>query len=51
MNYYQDEKTAEYHRQGIHAELKQIRLQQFALKSKVYKPGRSNGRCSTSPIG
>jgi len=40
MNYFQDEKTAEYNRQRISAELKQIRLEQFALKSRVYRPGR-----------
>jgi hypothetical protein len=40
MNYFQDEQTAKYNRQRISDELKQIRLEQFVLKSKVYKPGR-----------
>lgn len=40
MNYFQDELTAEYNRQKIQNELKQIRLEQFALKSRPYKPGR-----------
>jgi len=40
MNHYQDECTAEYNRQRIQDEIKQIRLEQFALKSRVDKPGR-----------
>ena len=40
MNYFQDEQTAEYNRQRIHTELKQIRLEQLALRSRAYKPGR-----------
>ena len=40
MNHYQDELTAEYHRQQIADEMKQIRLEQIALKSRPYKPGR-----------
>ena len=40
MNYFQDEQTAEYNRQRIHTELKQIRLEQLALQSRAYKPGQ-----------
>lgn len=40
MNHYQDELTAEYHRKQIADELKQIRLEQLALKARPYKPGR-----------
>ncbi len=40
MNYHQDELTAEYNRQRISEELKQIRLEQFALRSRTYKPSR-----------
>lgn len=40
MNHFQNEQTAEYNRQRISEELKQIRLEQFALKSRSYKPGR-----------
>lgn len=40
MNHFQNELTAEYNRQRISEELKQIRLEQFALKSRLYKPGR-----------
>ncbi len=40
MNHYQDEMTAQYNRQRIHDELEQMRLEQFALKSRVYTPGR-----------
>ena len=39
MNYWQDEKTAEYNRQRILDEVKQIRLEKLALKSRVYRPG------------
>ena len=39
MNHYQDEFTAEYNRQRIKDEIKQIRLEQLALESQVYKPG------------
>jgi len=40
MNQYQDEFTAEYNRQRIRSEIKQIRLEQLALKSRPYRPGR-----------
>jgi len=40
MNHFQNEQTAEYNRQRISSELKQIRLEQLALKSRVYRPGR-----------
>ena len=40
MNYFQDELTAEYNQQKIQNELKQIRLEQFAIKSRSYKPSR-----------
>jgi len=40
MNHFQDELTAEYNQQRISEELKQIRLEQFALKSYSYKPRR-----------
>jgi hypothetical protein len=40
MNRYQDELTAEYNRKQIIDEMKQIRLEQIALKSRPYKPGR-----------
>lgn len=40
MNYFQDEQTAEYNRQKIAEAFHQIRLEQFALKSRVYQPGR-----------
>ena len=40
MNFFQHEQTAEYNRQRISDEIKQIRLEQLALQSKVYKPGR-----------
>ena len=43
MNYYQDILTAEYNRQRIHEEFKQIRLEQLAIKSQVYRPGRFEG--------
>ena len=39
MNHYQDEFTAEYNRQRIKDEIKQIRLEQLALKSQMHKPG------------
>ena len=39
MNYWQDEKTAEYNRQRIWDEVEQIRLEKLALKSRVYRPG------------
>ena len=38
MNSWHDEFMAEYHRQGILEEAEQIRLEQFALKSRVYRP-------------
>jgi hypothetical protein len=40
MNHFQDEFDAEYNRQRILTEVKQIRLEQLALKSRPYKPGR-----------
>ena len=40
MNYHQDELTAEYNRKRIQTELEQIRLEQLALRSRTYKPGR-----------
>ena len=40
MNYFQDELTAEYNQQKIQNELKQIRLEQFAIKSRSYRPSR-----------
>lgn len=40
MNYYQDEKTAEYTRGRIASEIKQIRLEKLARQSQPYKPGR-----------
>ena len=39
MNYLQDEYTAEYNRQRILDEVKQINLEKVALKSRVYRPG------------
>ena len=39
MNYWQDEKTAEYNRQRILEEVQQIRLERAALRSRVYRPG------------
>ena len=40
MNPYQDELTAEYNRQRILSEFKQIRLEEVARDSRVYTPGR-----------
>lgn len=40
MNYFDYENTGEFNRQRISTELNQIRLEQFALKSRVYQPGR-----------
>jgi hypothetical protein len=40
MNYFQDEVTAEYNRQHIASEIRQIRLTQFALKNRIHSPGR-----------
>ncbi|RIK30467.1 MAG: hypothetical protein DCC56_09085 [Anaerolineae bacterium] len=40
MNSYQDEMTAEYNRQRIIAEMKQIRLEHIALGARAYQPGR-----------
>ncbi len=39
MNHWQDEIHAEYHRQRILDEVKQIQLEKLALKSRVYRPG------------
>jgi hypothetical protein len=39
VNYFDYENTAEFNRQRIHTELNQIRLEEFALKSRVYQPG------------
>ncbi len=38
MNNWQDEFMAEYQRQRIWEEIKQIRLEEAALKSRVYRP-------------
>ena len=40
MNYFQDEQTAEYNRQQIIEAFHQIRLEQTAIKSRLYQPGR-----------
>ena len=40
MNYFQDEQTAAYNRRRIAEAFHQIRLEQLALKSRVYQPGR-----------
>ncbi|HEU0294977.1 MAG TPA: hypothetical protein VFR47_19700 [Anaerolineales bacterium] len=40
MNYFQDEQTAAYNRQRIAEAFHQIRLEELALKSRVYQPGR-----------
>jgi hypothetical protein len=40
MNYFQDEQTAEYNRQRIAEAFQQIRLEQLAVKSRVYPPDR-----------
>jgi hypothetical protein len=40
MNYFQDEQTAAYNRERIHEAFYQIRLEELALKSRVYRPGR-----------
>ena len=40
MNYFQDEHTAAYNRQRIAESFQQMRLEQLALKSQVYRPGR-----------
>jgi hypothetical protein len=40
MNYFQDEQTAEYNRHQIVEAFQQIRLEQIALKSRLYQPGR-----------
>ena len=39
MNRYQDEINAEYHRQRILEESKQIRLEKLAQVSRIYRPG------------
>ena len=39
MNNWQNEFMPEYHRERIMAEIKQIRLERLALKSRVYRPG------------
>jgi len=39
MNHWQDEIHAEYNRQRILDEVKQIQLEKLALKSRVYRPG------------
>jgi hypothetical protein len=38
MNNWHNEFMAEFHRQGILEEVEQIRLEQFALKPRVYRP-------------
>jgi hypothetical protein len=40
MNHYLDEQNAEYNRQRIIDDMKQIRLEELALRSRPYKPGR-----------
>jgi len=40
MNQFQDEYNAEFNRQRIHNDFKQIRLEQSAMRSQAYKPGR-----------
>ena len=40
MNYFQHEHTADYNRQRIAEAFHQIRLEQIALQSRVYQPGR-----------
>jgi len=39
MNYWNDEKTAEYNRQRIMDEVIQIRLEKMVLKARVHRPG------------
>ena len=39
MNTFLDEQTAEYNRQRILDEVKQIRLEKLALDSQIYRPG------------
>ena len=39
MNTFLDEQTAEYNRQRILDEVKQIRLEKLALSSQIYRPG------------
>ncbi len=39
MNTWNYEKTAEYNREQILAEVKQIRMEQTTLQSRVYRPG------------
>ena len=39
MNYWIDEKTAEYNRQQIVDAFEQIRLERMATRSYVYRPG------------
>jgi len=39
MNTFLDEQTAEYNRQRILDEVKQIRLEKLALGSQIYHPG------------
>ncbi len=39
MNYFLDEQTAEYNRQRILDEVKQIQLEKLALGSQIYRPG------------
>lgn len=39
MNYFLNEQTAEYNRQRILDEVKQIQLEKLALGSQIYRPG------------
>ena len=39
MNYWNDEKTAEYNRQRIIDDVQQISLEKIALRARVYRPG------------
>ena len=38
MNNWHDELMAEYHRQDLLKEAEHIRLEEFAIKSRVYRP-------------
>jgi len=39
-NHFRDEQTAALYRQRIQEEVKQVRLEKLALRSRPYKPGR-----------
>ena len=38
MNFYQDERTAEYNRQRIVEQFEQLQLEKLASQSRVYRP-------------